>query len=652
MANVPFKRYAKRKLLLAIFAISVCFCGMNANAQRANEEPEKQKREFRRLTTIDEIGDGGLFIIGATARNGAAFTIATKTIKSKRIVGRVMTELKNNPPKALLLEDEALVYLIEKGKSQGTLRLKMPNGSKGISATDGKVDVVWDTRNVTDWKTGILDDGSFMLEHPSNGRVFAASDAASKTNWGNYTKGYANGGGRVYLYKLVELLSQKSGNALMPENGAEVVLLANDCLMTVGKDASVVSLAAENAMLRNGKIAPFAEMVSFEAGTNEAEGKISFKAKDGRYLQHDLSLSAVAATWKIENGHILSDGNNARLLCYDKTDGNFKLVAEDEATVGKFESLEICSVAENPNFNISDGKVMTLSGGWTSDGLAKIKLDGILSLDLTQISLPRKCRNFENQQDGSNSVLYVSESEADEGIFPKWNLLVLCSPQGNTMARQGMLHDKADFSPSKPFTVLEGQMQYVREMHADGNWETLCLPFETDLPPYIHAEALTGIEQNAVNATPVTNVGKGQAVIFRNTSGTNTTNTLSLTSLDGEISVMPQDLFFKGTYVLEIVDGVSAKYLLNAEGSAFVKAARESKIPPFRAYVQSEAGDLSAMKNILRKTSGIEIAETAKKENVPCYTVDGKRVSENHDKNVTGKPKGIYVRKGQVFINK
>lgn len=131
-----------------------------------------------------------------------------------------------------------------------------------------------------------------------------------------------------------------------------------------------------------------------------------------------------------------------------------------------------------------------------------------------------------------------------------------------------------------------GQLTYSRQF-IDKNWETLCIPFTANVPEGFQAEELQGYADNQLKFTPTNTITANVPVIIRSTGAK---TTLILTNTGGDfITGTDSNAVFLSNYQPLQVNQTDESYFLGNEGQSFVKAARGSKLSPFRAYIHIKA---------------------------------------------------------------
>ena len=237
---------------------------------------------------------------------------------------------------------------------------------------------------------------------------------------------------------------------------------------------------------------------------------------------------------------------------------------------------------------------------------------------------------------------------------------------------------------TEALTTYDGRSMNVtltgRTLYKDGEWNTLCLPFDVALEDSPLAGAtlkeLADVAYNAETGTltltfaDATRIKAGQAYLVKWDSGTNlgpsdlvfTGVTLSQTLSDDDISVDDSGtatVTFMGTYKKLSFDADDRTVLFLGSNNKLYYPQNGAYINAQRAYFKLSgltAGDLSAGINVLTLDFGDEETTTgigsltpspsSKGESDCWYTLDGRRLS--------GKPShaGVYINNGKKVVVK
>ena len=230
----------------------------------------------------------------------------------------------------------------------------------------------------------------------------------------------------------------------------------------------------------------------------------------------------------------------------------------------------------------------------TAAELAAKALGGVTCLDLTGISLPEGATAFRHTPTEPNLLIYVRSEDASR-VPEAWRFTV--ARAGNSEAR--LLHsfeltDGAPLFIPFPFAVSTGQLRYTRRLIADGNWQTLCLPFDADAVEgqgQFEAGKALGMDGAALAFGETETIAGGAAHILRTVGTAATDGRLTVTFSSRACTVSPtlgylyQGIWGTNYRQMSVSDAGESIYLLTADGSTFAHAAASSTLAPFRCYL-------------------------------------------------------------------
>ena len=230
----------------------------------------------------------------------------------------------------------------------------------------------------------------------------------------------------------------------------------------------------------------------------------------------------------------------------------------------------------------------------TADELAAKDLGGVTCLDLTGISLPEGATAFRHTPVEPNLLIYVRSEDA--GRVPEaWRFAVVRAENGEArLLRPFELTDGAPLFIPFPFAVSTGQLRYTRRLIADGNWQTLCLPFDADAVEgqgLFEAGKALGMDGAALAFGETQTITGGAAHILRTVGTAATDGRLTVTFSSKACTVAPtlgylyQGIWGTNYRQMAVADANESIYLLTADGSTFAHAAASSTLAPFRCYL-------------------------------------------------------------------
>lgn len=230
----------------------------------------------------------------------------------------------------------------------------------------------------------------------------------------------------------------------------------------------------------------------------------------------------------------------------------------------------------------------------TAAELAAKDLGGVTCLDLSGISLPEGATAFRHTPVEPNLLIYVRSEDA--GRVPEaWRFAVARAENGDArLLRPFELTDGAPLFIPFPFAVSTGQLRYTRHLIADGNWQTLCLPFDADAVEgqgLFEAGKALGMDGESLAFGETETIAGGAAHILRTVGTAATDGRLTVTFSSKACTVSPtlgylyQGIWGTNYRQMSVSDAGESIYLLTADGSTFAHAAASSTLAPFRCYL-------------------------------------------------------------------
>ena len=230
----------------------------------------------------------------------------------------------------------------------------------------------------------------------------------------------------------------------------------------------------------------------------------------------------------------------------------------------------------------------------TADELAAKDLGGVTCLDLSGISLPEGATAFRHTPVEPNLLIYVRSEDANR-VPEAWRFAVARAENGEARLLHSFeLTDGAPLFIPFPFAVSTGQLRYTRRLIADGNWQTLCLPFDADAVEgqgLFEAGKALGMDGAALAFGETQTISGGAAHILRTVGTAATDGRLTVTFSSKACTVAPtlgylyQGIWGTNYRQMSVSDAGESIYLLTADGSTFAHAAAGSTLAPFRCYL-------------------------------------------------------------------
>ena len=230
----------------------------------------------------------------------------------------------------------------------------------------------------------------------------------------------------------------------------------------------------------------------------------------------------------------------------------------------------------------------------TAAELAAIDLGGVTCLDLSGISLPEGATAFRHTPTEPNLLIYVRSEDAGR-VPDSWRFAVARAENGDArLLRPFELTDSAPLFIPFPFAVSTGQLRYTRRLIADGNWQTLCLPFDADAVEgqgQFEAGKALGMDGEALAFGETQTISGGAAHILRTVGTAPADGRLAVAFSSRACTASPTlDYLYRGVWgtnyrQMSVSDAGESIYLLTADGSTFAHAAASSTLAPFRCYL-------------------------------------------------------------------
>lgn len=559
--------------LITFLTLFACFAVGMVQRALADDVSGTLPAVFTPVSGSGWIADGAQVVIGAESKSEGIFHMAEATLSGSFIAAQAST---GGTPTAITVDDATLVWTLEAATGGYRLRNNGNYVAKGKTATALKFTssaseaIVWRISEV---------EGAFRLTDSKDSERFFALSLTAEGPAPHYIFGnYKNTGGctvdlRLYRYERATL--HLGGAAVMPADGTIVTLLANGLAPT----AEGVTPAADY-LLCNGHVAASVPAQRWRAKVRDAN-TLALLFPDERYLDAELQPTSTETWWTLTEGALWQEN---RVLRYLPSQSRFATLTTDEAAVAPGQAVAFLPVADEAQVTLADG-VLTVTGGLTAVELAELDWQGAWLLDLTAAPLPLNPLPFTNRPAASNNMVLVGEAAA-RFVPHEWDFAV-SKGTTYTLLTRATLTDRQSLRLPADIVVNSAQATYTRTLCGDGKWETLCLPFDTDLPAGFEAETLTETdEENAVFA-PATSLSAGQGVLFRPTDSQVTE--VTFVAKGGTLTTRTEGAF-RGVYDSLVITTASPDlpYLLRADGTRFVRPAAGSTLAPFRAALRTD----------------------------------------------------------------
>ena len=569
-----FSMSIQRLLTLLIFA---CWMGLMSRAVA-------QSDVYVRLSMHEQPAEGIYAISGFDDKDngkGREVFLSSEKVTSDRMKAEKL-DVDAGSGQVTIKESKFLWKLTY--DAQGRVRLyslakkmylaRKENGERGLK-------LVSSADNKCLWRFELLPSGAFFLYDATNsGRMLCAYWDATKSVFNNYT---ADSNPRakegLMLYRSTSY-APSSVNRLPQEEQRLCIGSADEVRSRAG-----TALTLADYLLTDGSLAPTDEMTLWRAEEVDSNAQ-SFLLHGGNgYLSYALTETADKAKWMLKDGAVCTLEEQPRYLCYTKE--GWRVLPKDEAS----SLARLHMVAENPKIEMRADGVGILSGGWTASALSELKWDEMLCLDLTQIHLPQKHFDFENQA-VRNAPIFVAETEK-QFVQSGWRFVVMCGADGNHLLDERLqLTDKMPFYTDRAFHIKQGQVVYQREQILSDQWQTVSLPFDAKL---VKGRACAlAVSDFSFSAVDVLNRGEGYIAL-----GDSVTHLLVMESQAGDVQTSEANIALKGTFLPKQISATQRPiYLLHPIKQQFVRAGEGSMLSPFRAYLQTDTQHAESIRSL------------------------------------------------------
>ena len=435
------------------------------------------------------------------------------------------------------------------------------------------------------------------------------------------------------------------GQASLQPDGTRLTLRQGNRLIAPNAQGGVTTyptteyLSRQETVANDGSIRPW----TFVQRSNN---RFALLVNDNEGLDYQLHHSSTPAEWTIREGFITTCEASARYLVYEN--GQLALASRGEGEeVAAAAVLGFAPLGAPADTLLTRTGLKHLTGAWSAERLAGIDWTATYALDLTAAELPLLLHPFRLQPQAANTIFYIRDADAPS-LEQVDGILVGCSQTPAHLLRGGTLHDKQPLLIDRDIDLEAGALAYERQFQQDGGWETLCLPFAIRLPEGLNAEQQVGWENNLLSFAPIGEIPAHTPVIVCDTRSQTSPSPTTLTALGGLIQPCREwTSSLAGNYQwMEVGATPSANiFLLQADGTAFVRAAEGSRLAPFRAYLVATGGQPFRLHH---EADGIDTTSMPAAGSGAVYTLDGRCLSPTHGPLKTG----LYIRNGRkVFIH-
>lgn len=574
---------------------------------------------FVRVTSLSEITEDDVYVIGATyERDGRFF------LMSNQASGNNLKAIQQNgiDASAAMLEcDDSKCLWRFSPKDNGHFEIK--SHASGLSLYNAKsTNLTLTAKSGTAWSIGNGEGYSFDITANDRNLSLYVQDV-SVVKFGNY-KSYDSKA--LYLYKGVKASLGDDDKAVPMTDGSKTCLYTKGYIATAG-----FSTLSDNGLrLADGTVAPDDAIGLWTYG-QLPDSCFTLTGADGKYLGYDFAPAETPVVWRMSQGYIMTAESPPRILCLGSA---FLLKSRAEL---KFEApIRLRTIGEAPTKGLIGGSRLVLHGAWGADRLAALDWESATSLDLTGISLPVSGLSQAGQRPtDTNTFIYVAAT-ATSLIPSSWKAVVASDGEALAMLTECPLIDRQSLVPDTKISYAASQLSYSRNVHADGNWETLVLPFSATLPQGFTAQALRAFQDGELCFDETAEIPAYTPVIIRYAGPAVSAETVRFTvqpKTDGQL--LPASTtaagIFTGTFApMNIASASEHIYLLNDEGTTFVLADTGSGLAPFRAYVNvnDARGAIRLVTDWTATAIDTATQTNGEKTGSAYYYIDGRRTTK------------------------
>ena len=501
-----------------------------------------------------------------------------------------------------------------------------------------------DASEALTWEWQLQSDGSLYLR-ATDGRYLGFNHHAEIDS--GYYKQVKPSSTSVIRLRLFCPQSGHAGSAIgeanMQTDGTRLTLRQGNSLIAPHANGGVATYPTTDYLSRQGIVANDGSIRPWTF-VQKGDNRFSLLVNDNEGLDYTLRHSSTPAEWTLREGFITTCETPARYLVY--ANGQLALARVEEGEdVPAAAVLDFAPLGQEADTLLTPTGLKRLTGAWSAERLAALDWTATYALDLCAAELPLRLQPFRLQPQGGNTIFYIRDTDA-ASLEQVSGILVGCKQTPARILRGGTLHDKQPLLIDRNIELEEGALTYERRFLRDGGWETLCLPFALRLPQGLNAERLDRWEEDALRFAPISEIPAHTPVIVCDTRSETNSSPTTLQAQAGIIRPYTEwTSSLAGNYHwMEVGATTTANvFLLNAEGTAFVRAATGSRLAPFRAYLVSTGSQPLQLRH---ETDGITTPAMPAAGPAAVYTLDGRRLSPTH-----GPLKaGLYIRNGRKVL--
>lgn len=634
----------KREAICAV----VCLFALFAMTRPAFAEDEA--KFYFPVYGVENLQDGLPCLIGAIGDDGRV-VLMRSVVRDKKQLWAVepMPDAQGGiaPPSA------NCVWQLQ-SHEDGTYSILTSEG-KYLNTADG-VALSLDAKSKSRWNITPSDMGFVISAVATPDRSLELYAWTGDLFFANYKKS-ANATPTLQIF--MPMAAPPGAETVLPEPNGEVLLSVDGQPMAVSSEGTSV-VAAAGCRLSDGSMVVPSGVSAFVC--QYAGDSVFVLRNEGGYLSHSLAYAETPAYWSVDAvGLKACDATGEEIpepyLVYNKEISEFCLIPASEAWRASYLSVLLLRCAPEATEELSEEGVKTLRGGWSAEALSAVSWQGVSALDLRALALPTATQAFVHRPAQCNSPILVN-AEASAPLVKDWPFVLQCDGENAQLLSPFTLSDGVPLKWKGGFSAPPGALSYARQMHTDGGWETLCVPFETLVPDGFEVRIPGEISESEITFLKVERLEANQAAIVRYVGAVKTESPLLHLDNDTEM-VLPasSDFLLRGLYdTLRVEENELGIYLLNTSGQAFVRAASGSWVASFRAWLcpgqNADARAAYALRLSEDETSGCAttVCDTDRWQGA-CYNLQGRCVLLHTDAaSFATLPAGVYIVNGKMVI--
>lgn len=550
---------------------------------------------FERIKDVAEISSADYFLIGSWAQYGdnvRTFNLASSSFLSSNKKKLKALPYANGAEKRIVCKDPTLVwniknvdenYVITSAES-GKVLSRIANDKLGLQLG------VYQNNSLSEWEITSENSGAFVVGHTKYGKRNLSCEYPNGTEvcFDNYADG-----GPLYIYKQISTSVPEEGTIDVPKNGTCVAIMVEAGAYRIDMPGTV---SIDGFLLTDGTYASDGTYSRFICQISDDDTKaFSLKGADGtHYLGTDFTLTSEPALWQLRDGKLVdySSIDNMRYACYDTERQKWLLLSKDEQKGQEVQNVMIGTISAAPTSTLADDGTMSLSGGWSAKALSQLDFGVATSLNLTEATLSLKARSFTSKPNTANFPIFIA-SDVTSVVPDVWNFVVVADESGYHLYKETQLSDKEPFASPFEIAVSNSQMTYTRKPIEGTAWQTICIPFAvSELPVSAKFYEIQELSDNELTLKSVSKLKAGLPYLFRSSNeetGFSSTEVLNFQSSEGALLGAPSNNNgLQGNFSeFKVESGETGIFMLNPTTSTFQRAAANSTLKPFRAFLHS-----------------------------------------------------------------